>query len=80
MTLWHSVVGSPKTSSQSNQFIQFTLQIKNSMSVFSVAKSCPLQPKAIPANIYLFKVNNGNTKTINEICLKLIIKTPERCH
>ena len=31
-----------------------------------------------PANIYLFKVNNGNTKKRCEICCKLIIKTPER--
>ena len=31
-----------------------------------------------PSNIYLFKVNNGNTKTISEICSSLIIKTPER--
>ena len=28
--------------------------------------------------IYLFKVNNGNTRTMREICLKLTIKTPER--
>ena len=31
-----------------------------------------------PADIYLFKVNNGNTKTVREICSKLIIKTPVR--
>ena len=29
-----------------------------------------------PANNYLFKVNNGNTRTWSEICLKLTIKTP----
>ena len=28
--------------------------------------------------IYLFKVNNGNTRIMFEICLKLTIKTPER--
>ena len=33
-----------------------------------------------PANIYLFKVNNRNTRTRCEICSKLTIKTPERCH
>ena len=27
--------------------------------------------------IYLFKVNNGNTRTICEICLKLTKKNPE---
>ena len=31
-----------------------------------------------PANIYLFEVNNGNTKKRCEICYKLTIKTPER--
>ena len=31
-----------------------------------------------PAGIYLFKINNGNTKTMPEICSKLTIKTPER--
>ena len=30
-----------------------------------------------PAAIYLFKVNNGKTITICEICSKLTIKTPE---
>ena len=30
-----------------------------------------------PAGIYLFKVNKGNTKTMCEICSKLIIKKPE---
>ena len=31
---------------------------------------------SIPANIYLFKANNGNTGTMFEICSKLTIKTP----
>ena len=31
-----------------------------------------------PVNIYLLKVNNGNTIRICEICSKLTIKTPER--
>ena len=30
------------------------------------------------AGIYMFKVNNGNTRTRCEICSKLTIKTPER--
>ena len=29
--------------------------------------------------IYMFIANNENTRTICEICLKLTIKTPERC-
>ena len=32
-----------------------------------------------PASIYLLKVNNRNTRTMCEICLKLTIKTPEGC-
>ena len=31
-----------------------------------------------PAGNYMFKVNNGNTRTRCEICSKLTIKTPER--
>ena len=30
-----------------------------------------------PAGNYLFKVNNGNTRLMCEICSKLTIKTPE---
>ena len=38
------------------------------------------QMKAIPAGIYLLKVNNRNTRTRCVICSKLTIKTPERRH
>ena len=31
-----------------------------------------------PADIYLFKVNNRNTRTRSEICSRLAIKIPER--
>ena len=31
-----------------------------------------------PANIYLFKVNNRNTRKRCEVCSKLAVKTPER--
>ena len=31
-----------------------------------------------PAGIYLFKVNKRNTRTKDEICSKLTIKTPEQ--
>ena len=33
-----------------------------------------------PVGIYLFHVNNRNTRTMCEICSKLIIKTPEQRH
>ena len=32
-----------------------------------------------PTGNYMFKDNNKNTRTRCEICLKLIIKTPEQC-
>ena len=35
---------------------------------------------SMSANIYLFKVDNINTRKRCEICSKLRIKTPERCH
>ena len=35
---------------------------------------------AYVVGIYLLKVNNRKTKTWREICSKLKIKTPERCH
>ena len=34
----------------------------------------------LPAGIYLFKFNKGNTRTMCEICPKFIIKAPERRH
>ena len=33
---------------------------------------------SFPASIYLFKVNNENTKTMREICSKLTINTSVR--
>ena len=33
-----------------------------------------------PANIYLFKLDNRNTRKRCEICSMLTIKTPEQCH
>ena len=36
------------------------------------------QARLLPANIYLFKLNNRNTRKRYEIRSKLTIKTPER--
>ena len=52
---------------------------------FSVNQShywCSLRCKKqlSPAGNYMFKVNNRNTRTRYEICLKLIVKTPEWRH
>ena len=38
-----------------------------------------LDSSSDPPGIYLFKVNNGNARTMCKICLNLIIKTQERC-
>ena len=34
----------------------------------------------VPTGICLFKVNNGNIRTVGEICSKSTIKTPERIY
>ena len=31
-------------------------------------------------SLYLFQINNGNTRTMCEICSNLTIMTPEQCH
>ena len=41
-------------------------------------KILPYFLQSIPVDIYLFKVNNKNTRTRCEICSKLTMKTPER--
>ena len=33
----------------------------------------------IPADVFLFKVSNGITKIMDEICSKLVVKILERC-
>ena len=44
------------------------------------AKSSFDERRGNPAGNYMFKVNNRNTRARCEICLKLTIKKPERCH
>ena len=51
-------------------------QIKNLRSEFI----CHFDASNVPAGNYMFKVNNGNTRTRCEICLKTTIKTPKRRH
>ena len=47
---------------------------------FEICLSEPLMlGMVILPGIYLFKVNNGNTKTMCKICSKLTMKTLERC-
>ena len=44
--------------------------------VFKIFKQC----QGFPANIYLLKFNNKNTRKRCEICSKLTIKTPKQCY
>ena len=43
-----------------------------------VAVKDSAKTRKCPADIYLFNVNNENTKTMREICSKLAVKAPER--
>ena len=43
-------------------------------------QSCLFLQIGFPANIYLFKVKNRNSRKSYEICSKLTIKTEERRH
>ena len=55
------------------------IKFKKTLLVTTKKKSTNLQSELerIPANIYLFKVNNINNRKRSEICSKLTIKTPE---
>ena len=44
--------------------------------VMCMHRSMVLSESIATADIYLFKVNNWNTKTVCEICSKLAIKKP----
>ena len=55
------------------------------LNAFEVFRKCFIanynhHANAIPANIYLFKINNRNIRKRCEICSKLTIKPPERHH
>ena len=52
------------------------------MNYLLCTKMCSFRSEKVlpPAGIYLFKVNNRNTRTMCETCPKLAIKTPKRCH
>ena len=50
----------------------FPTTFSSSPSIFTIT--------SFPANIFLFKVNNRNSRKKCEICLNLTIKTPERRH
>ena len=51
----------------------------NRLKLFLQSEECIYKrQRVIPAGIYLLKVNNRNTRKRCEMCLKLIIKTPEQ--
>ena len=68
-----------KCSNTLNQFREFAnnqqpqLKDNHNYSIF-------LKQIRSPSRSYIFEVNNRNTRTRCEICLKLPIKTPERRH
>ena len=59
--------------------IQFFHKMHSSKVVYRVICHISHIDKQIPANIYLFKVNNRNTRKWCKICSKLTIETLERC-
>ena len=62
-----------------SKFQQLLLKIKFPTSSVQIqTKFILYSAKCDPAGIYMFKVNNRNTRTRFEICSKLTIKTPER--
>ena len=48
--------------------------------LFKVPRVIVMRTISSSAGIYLLKVNNRNTRTRCEICSKITIKIPERCH
>ena len=54
--------------------------IPNTRVAFMVHYNIRVLTNSIPADNYMFKVNNRNTRTRCEICSKLTIKTPEGRH
>ena len=54
--------------------------LTNEVQKFFLHVGCQSQLLSHPAGIYLLKVNNRNTSARCEICAKLTIKIPERCH
>ena len=60
------------------QYYQHELHLEKKKIMYFEIKKLLLRTVLYPDGIYLFKVNNGNTRVICEICPKLTIKTPKR--
>ena len=69
------------TGSTLEYFVSFVLNNyigwKRSPDEYKAVIICAI-PKVNSSGIYMFKVNNKNTRTRCEICSKLTVKTPER--
>ena len=61
-------------------FAQRVFQVAFWKYLLTLAQMPPVYFKKYPDVIYLFKVNNENTRTMCEICSKLTVKTPEWRH
>ena len=60
------------------KLIYFLLSADTDFRINSIALGFSVLVKMFSAGIYLFKVNNnGNTRTIREICVNAAIKTPK---
>ena len=64
------------TESEASTQISFLLTVCKKFAL--VSTPAIFLVRSIPPDIYLFKVNNRNTRARCEICSKLTIKTPER--
>ena len=72
-------LGTPRTNKNKTQYLMKVFRKTLFLQYFYWIKNLYKGDKshAIPASIYLLKVNNRNTKTRCEIYSKLTIKTPE---
>ena len=62
-----------KVNIKDNRMSQFSTRSQTSVLILT-----KFEQINYPPDIYMFKVNNKNTRTSCEICSKLTIKTPER--
>ena len=63
-----------------HSFIERRIEIEKSLSIFAAELVIRKGKGNFPASIYLFKVNNRNTRKRREIYSKLTIQIPGRCH
>ena len=59
------------------KLIYFLLSADTDFKINLIALGFSVLVKMFSAGIYLFGVNNGNTRAIREICVKAAIKTPK---